>query len=308
MIDFVGKRKWYFLVSGIIILIGIIFLLSVGLQRGIEFTGGTMVTISFEQAVTQEQLRDELAVLGHDDAIIQWSDDAQAYVIRTTELSEEDVVVMQNALTEAFGTLTIVEVYAISGSIASDIEGNAMIAVIVAAIGILLYITWAFRRLIRPFRYGVCAIVALLHDVIIVLGIFSVLGVIFDIEIDAMFIVGVLTIIGYSVNDTIVVFDRIRENSLKSPGTPLATTVNNSIMETLGRSLNTVITTLLVILALLLLGGATIHNFALVLLIGVISGTYSSIFIASQLLVVWESGAFGRLFRRVVPKRAPAGG
>lgn len=308
MIDFVGKRKWYFLVSGIIILIGVIFLLSAGLQRGIEFTGGTMVTVSFEQAVTQEELREELAVLGHDDAIIQWSDDAQAFVIRTTELSEEDVVVMQNALTEAFGTLTIVEVYAISGSIASEIEGNAAIAVIVAAIGILLYITWAFRRLMRPFRYGVCAIVALLHDVIIVLGIFSVLGVIFDMEIDAMFIVGVLTIIGYSVNDTIVVFDRIRENSLKSPGTPLATTVNNSIMETLGRSLNTVITTLFVILALLLLGGATIHNFALVLLIGVISGTYSSIFIASQLLVVWESGAFGRLFRRVVPKRAPAGG
>jgi len=308
MIDFVGKRKWYFLVSGIIILIGVIFLLSVGLQRGIEFTGGTMVTVSFEQEVTQEELREELAVLGHDDAIIQWSDDAQAFVIRTTELSEEDVVVMQNALTEAFGTLTIVEVYAISGSIASDIEGNAMIAVIVAAIGILLYITWAFRRLMKPFRYGVCAIVALLHDVIIVLGIFSVLGVIFDIEIDAMFIVGVLTIIGYSVNDTIVVFDRIRENSLKSPGTPLATTVNNSIMETLGRSLNTVITTLFVILALLLLGGATIHNFALVLLIGVISGTYSSIFIASQLLVAWENGAFGRLFRRVVPKRAPAGG
>lgn len=308
MIDFVGKRKWYFLVSGIIILIGVIFLLSVGLQRGIEFTGGTMVTVSFEQAVTQEELREELAVLGHDDAIIQWSDDAQAFVIRTTELSEEDIVVMQNALTEAFGTLTIVEVYAISGSIASDIEGNAMLAVIVAAIGILLYVTWAFRRLMRPFRYGVCAIVALLHDVIIVLGIFSVLGVIFDIEIDAMFIVGVLTIIGYSVNDTIVVFDRIRENSLKNPGTPLATTVNNSIMETLGRSLNTVITTLFVILALLLLGGASIHNFALVLLIGVISGTYSSIFIASQLLVVWESGAFGRLFRRVVPKRAPAGG
>ncbi|MDR9458898.1 MAG: protein translocase subunit SecF [Dehalococcoidia bacterium] len=308
MIDFVGKRKWYFLVSGIIILIGVIFLLSVGIQRGIEFTGGTMVTVRFEQTVTQEQLRDELAVLGHDDAIIQWSDDAQAYVIRTTELSEEDIVVMQNALTEAFGTLTIVEVYEISGSIASEIEGNAAIAVIVAAIGILLYITWAFRRLMRPFRYGVCAIVALLHDVIIVLGVFSVFGLLFDIQIDAMFITGVLTIIGYSVNDTIVVFDRIRENSLKSPGTPLATTVNNSIMETLGRSLNTVITTLLVILALLLLGGATIHNFALVLLIGVISGTYSSIFIASQLLIVWESGAFGRLFRRVVPKRAPAGG
>ena len=308
MIDFVGKRKWYFLVSGIIILIGVIFLLSVGLQRGIEFTGGTMVTVSFEQAVTQEELREELAVLGHDDAIIQWSDDAQAYVIRTTELSEEDVVVMQNALTEAFGTLTIVEVYAISGSIASDIEGNAMIAVIVAAIGILLYVTWAFRRLIRPFRYGACAIAGMVHNLLIAAGFFAVMGLLRGWEVDALFLTAILTVVGFSVQDTIVVFDRIRENSLKSPGTPLATMVNNSIMETLGRSLNTVITTLFVILALLLLGGATIHNFALVLLIGVISGTYSSIFIASQLLVAWESGAFGRLFRRVVPKRAPAGG
>jgi preprotein translocase subunit SecF len=144
--------------------------------------------------------------------------------------------------------------------------------------------------------------------VLVVLGVFSILGALFHIQIDAMFITGVLTVIGYSVNDTIVVFDRIRENTLKSPGTPMKTTVNNSIMETLGRSLNTSLTTLLVLMALLLLGGATLQNFVLVLLIGVITGTYSSICIASQLLVVWEEGTFGRLFRRVFPRRVPVRG
>ena len=308
MIDFVGKRKWYFRFSGIIILIGVVFLLSAGLQRGIEFTGGTMMTISFEQEVVQGDLRAELADLGHDDAIIQWSEDAEAFIVRTTELSDEDVAVIEDTLTERLGPLTIIDIYAVSGSIASEIEGDAAIAVSIAAIGILLYVTWAFRRVMKPFHFGVAAIVALVHDVLIVLGVFAVLGVFFDIEINTMFIVGVLTVIGYSVNDTIVVFDRIRENMIKSPGSPLETTVNHSIMETLGRSLNTSITTLFVLLALLLLGGATIHNFVLVLIIGVITGTYSSICIASQLLVVWESGTFSRLFRRVIPKRAPAGG
>lgn len=308
MIDFVGKRKWYFRFSGIIILIGVVFLLSAGLQRGIEFTGGTMMTMSFEQEVAQGDLRAELAELGHDDAIIQWVEEEKAFLIRTTLLADEEVAVIEDTLTERLGPLTIIDIYAVSGSIASEIEGDAAIAVSVAAIGILLYVTWAFRRVMKPFHFGVAAIVALVHDVLIVLGVFAVLGVFFDIEINAMFIVGVLTVIGYSVNDTIVVFDRIRENMLKSPGSPLETTVNRSIMETLGRSLNTSITTLFVLLALLLLGGPTIHNFVLVLIIGVIAGTYSSICIASQLLVVWESGTFSRLFRRVIPKRAPAGG
>ena len=308
MIDFVGRRKWYFLISGVILLIGVIFLGSTGIQRGIEFTGGTMMTVKFEQEVAQDDLRAAMAGLGYDDAIIQWSDEAEAFIIRTKELLEEDQAVIQETLTEEFGSLTISDIYAISGSIASEIEGNATIAVFVAAIGILLYVTWAFRRVMKSFRFGVCAIVALVHDVLIVLGVFSVLGVLFDIEIDAMFITGVLTVIGYSVNDTIVVFDRIRENMLKSPGSPLETTVNHSIMETLGRSLNTSITTLFVLLALLLLGGTTISDFVLVLLIGVISGTYSSIAIASQLLIVWENGTFSRFFRRVIPKRAPAAG
>jgi len=308
MIDFVGRRKWFFLISGVIILVGVIFLSTAGIKRGVEFTGGTMMTVKFEQEVAQDDLRAAMAGLGYDDAIIQWSDDAGAFIIRTKELREEDQSVIQETLTEEFGSLTVTDIYAVSGSIASEIEGDATIAVFVAAIGILLYVTWAFRRVMRSFRFGVCAIVALVHDVLIVLGVFSVLGLLFDIEIDAMFITGVLTVIGYSVNDTIVVFDRIRENMLKSPGSPLETTVNRSIMETLGRSLNTSITTLFVLLALLLLGGTTISDFVLVLLIGIISGTYSSICIASQLLIVWEKGTFGRFFRRVVPKRAPATG
>ena len=308
MIDFVGKRKWYFVVSGVIILIGVILLFSAGLQRGIEFTGGTTMTIVFEQEVSQEELRVALAELGFDDAIIQKTGEGD-FLIRTTELAEGDIAEIQSALADEFGEEpTIKDVYAVSGSIASEIESDAAIAVSVAAIGILIYITWAFRRLKGSIRFGVCAIVALVHDVLIVLGVFAMLGVFFDIEINAMFITGVLTVIGYSVNDTIVVFDRIRENMLKSPGSTLETTVNRSIMETLGRSLNTSITTLFVLLTLLLLGGETIHNFVLVLIIGVITGTYSSICVASQLLIVWENGTFSRFFRRVVPKRAPAAG
>ena len=308
MIDFIAKRKWYFLISGAIILVGIISLLAAGLNQGIEFTGGTQMTISFQREVDQGALRDELASLGYDDAIVQQTE-AGDFLVTTTLLSDEDVAQIKAALDDRFGEEpTISDPYAISESISKEIASDAAIAVFIAAIGILLYVTWAFRRLMKPFHFGVCAIIALLHDVLIVLGVFSILGVIFDIQIDAMFITGVLTVIGYSVNDTIVVFDRIRENTLKSPGTPMKTTVNSSIMDTLGRSLNTSLTTLFVLLALLLLGGATLQNFILVLLIGVFTGTYSSICIASQLLVVWEEGTFGRLFRRVFPRRMPVRG
>ncbi len=308
MIDFIGKRKWFFLVSGVIILVGVISLLAAGLNLGIEFTGGEQVTVRFEREVDQGDLRDELASLGYDDAIVQGTGQGD-FLVTTTLLTDEDVAKIRGALGDRFGEEPdITDPYAISGSVASEIAGDAAIAVFVAAIGILLYVTWAFRRLLKPFHFGVCAIIALLHDVLIVLGVFSILGVLFDMQIDAMFITGVLTVIGYSVNDTIVVFDRIRENTLKSPGTPMRTTVNNSITETLGRSLNTSLTTLFVLLALLLLGGATLQNFILVLLIGVITGTYSSICIASQVLVVWEEGTFGRLFRRVFPKRVAVRG
>jgi preprotein translocase subunit SecF len=308
MIDFMGQKKWYLLGSGIITLVGIIFLLAFGIPRGIEFTGGTSMTLKFEQQVDQAALRGEFTGLGYTDAVIQKTSE-DSFIIRTPLLSDQEMATIKSALTAKFGEEpAITDVYAVSPAVASEIEGNAAIAVLVAAIGIVIYMTWAFRKLMKPFRYGVCAIVALIHDVLVVLGVFAILSVWLNLEIDAMFITGILTVIGYSVNDTVVVFDRIRENTLKNPGVPLETTVNYSITETLPRCLNTSLTTLFVILALLLLGGATIQNFVVVMLIGVITGTYSSISIASPLLVVWESGTFGRFFRRVIPRRAPARG
>jgi preprotein translocase subunit SecF len=308
MIDFMGQKKWYLLGSGIITLVGIIFLLAFGIPRGIEFTGGTSMTLKFEQQVDQGALRGEFTGLGYTDAVIQKTSEG-TFIIRTPLLSDQEVATIKSTLTAKFGEEpAITDVYAVSPAVASEIEGNAAIAVLVAAIGIVIYMTWAFRKLMKPFRYGVCAIVALLHDLLVVLGVFAILSVWLNLEMDAMFITGILTVIGYSVNDTVVVFDRIRENTLKNPGVPLETTVNYSITETLSRSLNTSLTTLFVILALLLLGGATIQNFVVVMLVGVITGTYSSISIASPLLVVWESGTFGRFFRRVIPRRAPARG
>ena len=318
MIDFVGRRKWYFLISGIVILIGIVFLVPVGpfgLAWGIEFTSGSMMTLSFEQEVTQAELHAEMASLGHSEAIIQGTGEGD-FLVRTSKLAEEvkdpetgetmtEEEAIRRALEGRFGPVEILSSYDISPSMARGIASNAAIAVAVAAVGILLYVTWAFRRLMRSFRFGVCAIVTLVHDVLIVLGIYAFFGSFFLMEVDVMFITGVLTVVGYSVNDTIVVFDRIRENRTKSTGSSMETIVNNSIIETLGRSLSTSLTTIFVLLALFLFGGATIHNFVLVLLLGVIVGTYSSIFIASQLLVAWENGELGRLFRRILPRRLP---
>ena len=321
MINFVGRRKWYFLISGIIILIGIVFLIPVGpfgLAWGIEFTSGSMMTLSFEQEVEQAELQEEMATVGHSEAIIQGTGEG-TFIVRTGKLAEEvkdpetgemmtEEESIRRALEERFGPVEILSSYDISPSMARGIASKAALAVAVAAVGILLYVTWAFRRLMRSLRFGVCAIVALVHDVLIVLGIYAFLGFFFLMEVDVMFIAGVLTVIGYSVNDTIVVFDRIRENVAKSPGSALETTINNSIMETLGRSLSTSLTTLFVLLALFLFGGVTIHNFVLVLLIGVITGTYSSICIASQLLIVWENKKFRRLFSWVRPRRVLARG
>ena len=179
--------------------------------------------------------------------------------------------------------------------VATETARNAGIAVAIAAIGILLYIAWAFRRMPNPFRYGACAIVALLHDTLVALGAFSILGSILGWEINLMFVTGILAVIGYSVNNTVVVFDRIRENLSRDYKSDFENVVNNSLVETMSRSLNTSLTTLFVVLALLLFVGTAIQNFAVVLLIGIIAGTYSSLFIAPSLLVVWGRRGMGRV-------------
>jgi len=296
MLDIIGKRFWFLLISGVVILISIVSLAVFGLSPGVEFSSGSILTVSFEQEVEQDELKQELANLGHPNTIIQRTG-AGDFLIRTPELSGEEKTQLKDALTTRFGGLTESEFYSVSPMVATETASNAAIAVAIAAIGVLLYVTWAFHRMPKPFRYGTSAIVALIHDALVAVGVFSILGGLLGWEINLMFITGILAVIGYSVNNTVVVFDRIRENLKLGVSPDFEVVVNNSLVETLGRSLNTSLTTLFVVLALLFFVGVSIQNFAIVLLIGVIVGTFSSICIAPTLLVVWEKGEWGRLVR-----------
>jgi preprotein translocase subunit SecF len=297
MINIVGKRFWFFLGSGIVLLFCIISLANFGLKPGIELSSGSMLTVHFEQTVTEADLKQELASLGYTGTIVQHTA-AGDYLIRTSELTSEAKTALEEALKARFGPITESEFYSVSPMVAAETARNAGIAIAIASVGILLYVTWAFRKMPNPFRYGACAIIALGHDALVVLGIFSMLGHMLGWEINLMFITGLLAAVGYSVNDTVVVFDRIRENLRLGISPSFEVVVNTSVVETLGRSLNTSFTTLITVLALVLFVGASIQNFAVVLLIGIVTGTYSSIFIASTLLVVWEKGEWGRFFRR----------
>ena len=305
--NFVGIRGWFFVFSALVILPGIVFLIiAPGLKPGIDFTGGSTLTLEFEDAVNQDNLRAELANLGHPDALVQKLDD-KVFFIRTKELDDAAKAAIMEGTEAKLSPNGVTELSfdLVSPVIASETILNALYAVLAAAFGIFVYVWWAFRNVPNPFRYGVAAIIALLHDAMIVIGIFAILGVLIDMEVGTMFLIAILTVIGYSVNDTIVVFDRIRENVLIFPNRELSEVVNLSISETIGRSLNTSITLLITLMALMLFGGSTIREFLLVLLIGVVAGTYSSIAIACQVLVSWEYGDFGRVILR--RKRAETG-
>ena len=306
--DFVGKRIWFFLLSAIILLPGVIFLIiAPGLRPGIDFTGGSTVMFDVTDLVTQERLREVMADIGHPDAVIQKMDE-KTFFIRTKELrdDEKDGVIEEIQRRASPGGVTLLAFDLVSPVVAAETVLNAFYAVLAAAVGIFLYLWWAFRNVPSPFRYGLAAIVALVHDSMIVIGIFAILGVLADIEVNTMFLVAILTVIGYSVNDTIVVFDRLRENIILYPNRTLTQNANISIMESMGRSLNTSLTLLFTLLALLLVGGETIRIFLYVLIIGVIAGTYSSIGIATPMLVVWESGAVGRFFLRLLGRTPSA--
>lgn len=295
-----GLRGWFFIFSALVILPGIVFLIiAPGLRQGIDFTGGSTLTLEFSDPVNQTDLRAELANLGHSDATVQQLED-NVFFIRTKELDE---VARVAVVTGTEGNLSPNGVQQLSFDLVSPVVAgetilNAIYAILAAAVGIFLYVWWAFRNVPSPFRYGAAAIIALLHDAMIVIGIFSILGVLIEMEVGTMFLVAILTVIGYSVNDTIVVFDRIRENVLTFPNRELSEVVNLSISETIGRSLNTSVTLLITLMALMLFGGSTIREFLLVLLIGVVVGTYSSIAIASQALISWEYGDFKRVILR----------
>ncbi len=283
-------------------------LLPGGLNPGIDFTSGSIMSLRFAEGVDQGQLRAAFAELGHNEAIVQRAD--EVFIIRTFPLAGEvrddaghlvhqsERFLIEQALELRFGALEILSFDSVSPLVAGEIVQRSVFAVGIACIGNLLYLAFAFRHVRGALRYGTCAVLALLHDAVLLLGAFSLLGRFFQVELDALFITAMLAVIGFSVHDTIVVFDRIRENQLHHPTEPFPTIVNHALTQTLGRSLSTSVTTLLVLVALFLFGGVTIRPFVLALLIGVVSGTYSSIFNASMLLVVWEARAARQAARR----------
>ena len=298
MLDVVGKRKWYFLFSALIIIPGLLSMLAPpgwvsgnsGFLAGIDFTSGSVLNVTFDAPVNEEDVQERMAQLGHPEALVQ-------------RLGRDNFFIRTKVLKEAVaGGLS--ERETVSPIVAQETVQTAFYALIAASVFILLYVWYAFRRVPKAHRYGVSAILALVHDILVILGVFSILGRVIDLEVNSMFIVGLLIVTGYSVNDTIVVFDRIRENVLRHPDRELGPLVNLSIMESLGRSLNTSMTTLFVLVAMLLIGGTSIRELLLVLAIGAVVGTYSSIFIASQFLVSWDRGEIGRILRRRSP--APA--
>jgi len=305
MIDFVGKRHWFFLGSAIAVAVALFALVAFGLRPGIDFTGGTSMTLHFEPQVDQTELREAVWNAGNPEAMVQGSDDD--YLVRVRQLSTEEREALLTSLKETTGSeITVLDYSTVAAAVATETAQKAGIAVLLASAAMLLYIAWAFRKMPSPFKWGTCAIIALLHNIVIVAGLFALLGRFRGVEVDALFITGLLTIVGYTINNTVVVFDRVRENREKGISTDLGIVVNCSLVETMVRTVNTSLTTLCVILALLLFGGATIHYFILVLFVGLLVGTYSSVFIAGPLLVTWEKHEWNKVAEGIKSARQPA--
>lgn len=288
--NLMAKKWWYFGLSLLIIIPGLISLIRFGLNLGIDFTGGTNLEYKFEKPINEGKLKNDLNSLGI--TILSLSQTSpNTYLLKMKPLDESKIEQIKGKLDQDFGKVTTVSIESIGPVIGSETTKNAGIALVLASIMIVLYLAFSFRKVPRPtssWRFGIAAVVALLHDVLVVVGVFSILGHFLRVEVDVLFITALLTVIGFSVHDTIVVFDRIRENLPKHLAQNFAQVANLSIVQTLARSLSTSLTVIFVLLALLLFGGEAIKWFVVALLVGIISGTYSSIFNATALLALWE--------------------
>lgn len=291
-LNIIGKKHIYFIISLLVIIPGLISLALWGLRLSIDFTSGTEITLLFPKTVTQDTKNKVSLVFkeaGTPVSTLQTS--GKSLIVKVPSISQKKDAEILSKLKPVVGEFKQDEFETIGPTVGKEITFNAFKAVFLAAILIVLYIAFSFRKVPKPassWRFGVTAIVAMLHDVLVVVGIFSILGHFLGVEVDSLFVTAVLTVVGFSVHDTIVVFDRIRENLQRVSGVSFDQVVNDSILQTMTRSLNTSLTAMLVLFTLLIFGGESTRWFVLALLIGIASGTYSSIFNASPLLVVWH--------------------
>jgi preprotein translocase subunit SecF len=301
MIDILGKRYLYFAISLLVIIPGIVLLLTRGFPLSIDFTGGSLLEVQFEQG---KQL-DTTAInslyedAGIDDAQVTTTD-AGTTLIRSSFLTNEVRDSILTAMNEqAASEVTVIRFDSVGPTIGRQVASRAAFAVAAAAIAVVIYITLAFRKVPNAFRYGMCAVIAMIHDVAVVFSVAGIGAIFFDWQMDALFLTALLTVIGFSVQDKVVVFDRIRENATLLRRLEYEKLVNHSIVQTLQRSINTQLMTVeFLLLALALFGGVTLQEFSVILLVGLFSGTYSSIFIAAPILVLWENREWTGWFRR----------
>ncbi|MEZ4642925.1 MAG: protein translocase subunit SecF [Chloroflexota bacterium] len=298
MYNLVERRKMYFTISGAVIGLGILAmiysLITTGslFRLGVDFRGGTRFEVQFSEPVTEAQIEEVFAEFGvTSPAVVALRGEnlQNAWQIRTEFKSPESAQAIEDRLNEV-STLVAgtTQVQSVSPSVGAEVTRAAFVAVIVAALVILVYIMFVFRQVPNPFRYGTCAVIAMMHDLFVIFGFAAITGMVLGWEVDALFLTAVLTVAGFSLQDTIVVFDRIRENIAKRPLERYETVVNRSILEVIHRSLATQLNAMFVMVAILLFGGASIKPFIAVLFVGMLSGTYSSIFTAVPLLVAWE--------------------
>ncbi len=289
--DIIGRSKLWLSISGAIVVLAIAALAIFGLNFGIDFTGGSVLQIE-APGTSSDVVREAVAASGFE-AVVQ-SSGANGYFVRLGPLTEEEHQRVLEAIRSAVQEVTETKYDSVGPVIGDELKNKASKAVVVMLVLIALYIAWAFRKVSYPvasWKYGVVTMVAALHDVVIPLGVFAVLGHFLGYQVDTAFVAAILTVLGYSINDTIVVLDRTRENLTRNrhADREFSEIVNSSIVQTLGRSINTTLTTLLPLLAIVIVGGETIRSFALALMIGIAAGAYSSIFIASPLLARWSN-------------------
>ncbi len=291
MLNILGRRYLYFLISLIVIVPGFIVMAIYGMPLAIDFTGGSLLEVTFDNAAIPQpadvvQLYDDL---GFTDVKVTTSGE-NMLIIRSEFLDETQRTAVVDAMEKEFNTTVVVQRFdSVGPTIGEQVTSRAGLAIAVAALAVVLFITFAFRGIQNAFRYGICAIIAMLHDILIVISISAIGGHFFGWQVDSLFLTALLTVIGFSVQDKIVVFDRVRENSNIFRKLDFEKLVNHSIVQTLQRSINTqLMTSEFLLLAMALFGGITLREFSVILLVGLFSGTYSSIFIAAPILVVWE--------------------